>query len=155
AKLLRVLEQREILRVGGLKPRAIDVRFLAATHRDLEAAIAAGRVREDLYFRIAGGTLRIPPPRQRPREVLPPAERFAERAATAPSRPTPAIAGAARELLRGYRWPGNVRELRNVIDRATLLCDGAIEIDQLPDDRMSRPAVAAPVEPSGLGEVRV
>jgi len=155
AKLLRVLEQREILRVGGLKPRAINVRFLAATHRDLEAAIAAERFREDLYFRIAGVTLQIPPLRERPDEILPLAERFAQRAAAALSRPTPAISPAARELLRGYRWPGNVRELRNVIDRATLLCDGTIEVGQLPDDRMSRPAVAAPAEASGLGEVRV
>ena len=155
AKLLRVLEQREILRVGGLKPRAIDVRFLAATHRDLEAAIAAERFREDLYFRIAGVTLQIPPLRERPDEILPLAERFARRAAAALSRPTPVISAAARELLLGYRWPGNVRELRNVIDRATLLCDGAIEVGQLPGDRMSRPAVAAAVEPSGLGEVRV
>jgi DNA-binding NtrC family response regulator len=155
AKLLRVLEQREILRVGGLKPRAINVRFVAATHRDLEAAIAAERFREDLYFRIAGVTLQIPPLRERPDEILPLAERFAQRAAAALSRPTPAISPAARELLRGYRWPGNVRELRNVIDRATLLCDGTIEVGQLPDDRMSRPAVAAPAEASGLGEVRV
>jgi two-component system, NtrC family, response regulator AtoC len=154
-KLLRVLEQREILRVGALKPRAIDVRFLAATHRDLPVAIAAGRFREDLYFRIAGVTLQIPPLRERPDEILPLAERFAERAAAALSRPTPAISPAARELLRGYRWPGNVRELRNVIERATSLCDGTIDVGQLPDDRMSRPAVAATVEPSGLGEVRV
>ncbi|HEX3478758.1 MAG TPA: sigma 54-interacting transcriptional regulator [Kofleriaceae bacterium] len=155
AKLLRVLEQREILRVGGLKPRAIDVRFLAATHRDLEAAIAAERFREDLYFRIAGVTLQIPPLRERLDEILPLAERFAARAAAALSRPTPVISPAARELLRGYRWPGNVRELRNVIERATLLCDGTIDVGQLPGDRMSRPAVAAPAEPSGLGDVRV
>jgi two-component system, NtrC family, response regulator AtoC len=155
AKLLRVLEQREFLRVGGLKPRAIDVRFLAATHRDLEAAIVAGRFREDLYFRVAGMTLQIPPLRERPDEILSLAERFAQRAAAALARPTPAISPAARALLRGYRWPGNVRELRNVIERATLLCDGTIEVGQLPDDRMSRPAVAAPAEPSGLGEVRV
>jgi len=153
-KLLRVLEQRQILRVGALKPRAIDVRFLAATHRDLPVAIAAGRFREDLYFRVAGVTLRVPPLRERPDEILPLAERFAERAAAGLSRPTPAISPAARELLLGYRWPGNVRELRNMIERATLLCDKAIDVGQLPDDRMSRPAVAAP-QPSGPGEVRV
>ncbi len=154
-KLLRVLEQREILRIGALKPRAIDVRFLAATHRDLPVAIAAGRFREDLYFRIAGVTLQIPPLRERPDEILALAERFAVRAAAALSRPAPAISPAARELLRGYRWPGNVRELRNVIERATSLCDGTIDVGQLPDDRMSRPAVAATVEPSGQGEVGV
>jgi len=141
-----VLERREILRVGALKPRAIDVRFLAATHRDLPVAIAAGRFREDLYFRIAGVTLQIPPLRERPDEILPLAEQLAERAAAALSRSTPAISPAARELLRGYRWPGNVRELRNVIERATQLCDGTIDVGQLTDDRMSRPAVAAPTD---------
>jgi transcriptional regulator of acetoin/glycerol metabolism len=149
-RLLRVLEQRDSLRAGG-RTRAIDVRFLAATHRDLEAAIAAGRFRDDLYFRIAGVTLHVPPLRERPDEILPLAEQFAGRAAAALGRPTPAISPAARELLRGYRWPGNVRELRNVIERATQLCDGTIDVGQLPDDRMARPAVAT-AEPSGLGE---
>jgi DNA-binding NtrC family response regulator len=165
AKLLRVIEQREILRVGALKPRAIDVRFLAATHRDLPIAIAAGRFREDLYFRIAGVTLQIPPLRDRPDEILPLAERFAQRAAAGLGRPTPTISPAARALLRAHRWPGNVRELRNAIERATLLCDGTIDVGHLPDDRMSRPAAAAPAEAApvatdpaagaGLGGVRV
>ena len=154
AKLLRVLEQREILRVGALKPRAIDVRFIAATHRDLEAAIADGSFREDLFFRIAGVTLAMPPLRDRPGEILPLAERFAARAAQALGRAAPAITPAALELLRAYRWPGNVRELRNVVERATLLCDGAIEVAHLPDDRMSRPAAAGSSERAGLGEVR-
>ena len=155
AKLLRVIEQREILRVGALKPRAIDGRFIAATHRDLEAAIAAGRFREDLYFRIAGVTLSLPALRERTDEIIPLAERFAQRAAAALSRATPAITPAAQQLLLRYRWPGNVRELRNVIERATLLCDDAIDVGQLPDDRMSRPAAPAPAEAAGLGEVRV
>jgi DNA-binding NtrC family response regulator len=173
AKLLRVIEQREILRVGGLAPRAIDVRFLAATHRDLPAAIAAGRFREDLYFRIAGVVLQIPPLRDRPDEILALAERFARAAAQALGRETPALTPEAEQRLRSYPWPGNVRELRNAIERATLLSDGAIGVEQLPGDRTARPwAAVAPgavgtagtvgavgavgaAEPAGLGEVRV
>jgi DNA-binding NtrC family response regulator len=143
AKLLRVLEQREFLRVGALKPKAIDVRFISATHRDLEAAIAAGRFREDLYFRLAGVTLQVPPLRHRPDELGPLIDRFVARSARALGRPPPAIAPAAMALLRAYRWPGNVRELRNALERATLLCDGIIEPRYLPEDRMSRPAAAA------------
>ena len=153
AKLLRVLEQREIPRLGGLAPRSIDVRFLAATHRDLPVAIAAGRFREDLYFRIAAVTVQVPPLRDRPDEILPLAEQFAGCAAAALGRPTPVIAPAARALLRSYRWPGNVRELRATIERATQLSDGTIDVGQLPDDRMARPVVAAPAAPSGPGEV--
>jgi len=144
AKLLRVLEQREIMRVGALKPLSIDVRFIAATHRDLEAAIAAGRFREDLYFRLAGVTLQVPPLRDRPDELEPLVQHFAQRAATALGRPTPRVTEAALELLRAYRWPGNVRELRNVIDRATLLCETEIDVAHLPEDRM-RASTAARV----------
>ncbi|HEY0985830.1 MAG TPA: sigma 54-interacting transcriptional regulator, partial [Kofleriaceae bacterium] len=110
AKLLRVIEQREILRVGALQPRAIDVRFLAATHRDLEAGIAAGTVREDLYFRIAGATLPVPALRERVDEIVPLAEGFAARAAAELGWAAPRLEPAAQALLRAYRWPGNVRE---------------------------------------------
>jgi DNA-binding NtrC family response regulator len=154
AKLLRVLEQREILRVGALKPHVLDVRFVAATHRDLEAAIAAGRFREDLYFRLAGVTLAVPPLRDRTDEIEPLARRFAARAAAGLGRPPPRIAADALALLRGYRWPGNIRELRNAIERATLLCDGEIGVRDLPEDRMSRPAAAAPTDAAGLDAVR-
>jgi DNA-binding NtrC family response regulator len=153
-KLLRVLEQREILRVGALRPLALDVRFIAATHRDLETAIAAGRFREDLYFRLAGVTLSVPPLRERRDEIEPLVQHFAARAAAALGRPTPRVTPAALALLRTYRWPGNIRELRNVIDRATLLCDGEIDVRHLPDDRMTRPAAAAPSESAGLDGVR-
>jgi two-component system, NtrC family, response regulator AtoC len=149
AKLLRVIEQRELLRVGALRARAIDVRFIAATHRDLEAAITTGRFREDLYFRLAGVTVSVPPLRARPDELLPLINRFAARAAAALDRSPPRISPDAIALLQRYRWPGNIRELRNVIDRATLLADGVIEPHHLPEDRMSRPAVVAPAEDGG------
>ena len=146
-KLLRVLEQRELLRVGGLKPRTIDVRFLAATHRDLEAAVAAGRFREDLYFRIAGVTVEVPPLRARTDELDGLIAHFVAGAARALDRPAPRLDDAARALLRGHPWPGNLRELRNVLERATLLCDDVIEARHLPSERMR----AAPV---GLDDVR-
>ena len=142
AKLLRVLEQREILRVGGLKPISIDVRFIAATHRDLEAAVRADRFREDLYFRIAGITLNVPPLRERPDEIEPLARLFVRRAAATLGRASPQLAGDTLAALRAYRWPGNIRELRNVMDRATLLCGTIIEPLHLPQDRMSRPSVS-------------
>jgi len=154
AKLLRVLEQREIWRVGALKAKPIDVRFIAATHRDLDAAIAAGRFREDLYFRLAGVTLQVPPLRDRPGELEPLVHHFASRAATALGRPTPRVTPAALALLRAYRWPGNIRELRNVIERATLLCDRDIDVAHLPEDRMSRPAAAPSAESSPLDAVK-
>ncbi len=134
-KLLRVLEQRELLRVGGLRPRRVDVRFVAATHRDLEAAVAAGTFREDLYFRIAGVTVRVPPLRERPAELAGLIARFVDGAARALGRPTPRVADDAMAWLRAHRWPGNVRELRNVVERATLLCDAVIEPRHLPVDR--------------------
>jgi DNA-binding NtrC family response regulator len=143
AKLLRVLEQRELLRVGGLRARPIDVRFIAATHRDLDAAIAAGRFREDLYFRIAGVTLQVPPLRDRTDEIPALIDRFVVRAAAGLGRPAPRVSAEAMALLLAYRWPGNIRELRNAIERATLLADTVIEPRHLPEDRMTRPAATS------------
>jgi len=122
AKLLRVLEDRAVMRVGGIRPRRIDVRFVASTNRDLEAAIAAGRFRQDLYFRLNGVTVAVPPLRERRGEILPLAMFFAsEFAAGRPE--TPTIDREAQACLEAYDWPGNVRELRNVIDRAVLLVE--------------------------------
>ena len=121
AKLLRVIETREVLRVGGVRARKIDVRFVAATNRDLEAEVARGGFRRDLYFRLNGMTLTIPPLRERPRDLPILARGFI--AALGRGR-TPAISEAALAVLRAHAWPGNVRELRNVIERALLLCEG-------------------------------
>ncbi|HEX7701122.1 MAG TPA: sigma 54-interacting transcriptional regulator, partial [Kofleriaceae bacterium] len=153
AKLLRVIEQREFLRVGAVKPRTIDVRFIAATHRDLDEAIAAGSFREDLYFRLAGVTLDVPPLRERSGELDALVARFARHTAEKLGRKPPAISSAAAAALRAYHWPGNVRELRNVIERATLLCDGVIEPKHLPEDRMSRPSITVSSS-GGLDGVR-
>jgi transcriptional regulator with GAF, ATPase, and Fis domain len=134
-KLLRVLEAREVLRVGGLKPRSIDVRFVSATNRDLEADVARNTFRQDLYFRLNGITLMIPPLRQRVGEIAGLARAFVTQVAERGKEP--AISSEAMRLLERYSWPGNIRELRNVIERAVLLCaDGAIRPEHLPLEKM-------------------
>jgi DNA-binding NtrC family response regulator len=125
AKLLRVIEQREVQRVGALKPIPIDVRFLAATHRDLDAEARAGRFRADLFFRLNGITLAIPPLRDRLHELEPLARGFVAAACAEAHRDdVPELAPAALALLRRHAWPGNIRELRNVMERAVILCTG-------------------------------
>jgi two-component system response regulator AtoC len=122
-KLLRVLEDRKVLRLGALTPKTIDVRLVAATNRDLEAAVRAGTFRADLYFRLNGISLVIPPLRERPGEIAPLAERFAWLAGRQLGRPVaPRLSPAALARLERYHFPGNIRELRNVIDRAVALC---------------------------------
>jgi DNA-binding NtrC family response regulator len=142
AKLLRVLEEGLVLRVGATTPRAIDVRFVAATNRDLETEADAGRFRRDLYFRLAGVVLAIPPLRTRGDEIEALARRFAAETAGRLSRPTPRFDDAAIAVLRKHPWPGNVRELRNAVERAVLLAEaGAIGAEQLP---FGAPAAATP-----------
>jgi DNA-binding NtrC family response regulator len=133
AKLLRVLEDRKVLRVGGLKPKEIDVRFVAATNRDPPTEIAGGRFRQDLYFRLNGITLYIPPLRERVVEIEPLALKFAAAAAKAQGRAeAPTLTPRARLALERYRWPGNVRELKNVIERAVVLSERHIfEVEDL------------------------
>ena len=147
ARLLRALEAREILRVGGTEPRKLRARFVAATNRDLEEEIAAGSFRQDLYFRLNGITLTVPPLRERREEIDLLARLFLERAARQSGRSAPALDPPALELLRFYAWPGNVRELKNVMERAQLLCTGSVITDEhLPRDKM-RPRSAPPLEP--------
>jgi two-component system, NtrC family, response regulator AtoC len=145
AKLLRVLEEGTLLRVGSTTPRQIDVRFVAATNRDLEAEADAGRFRRDLYFRLAGVMLAIPPLRTRSDEIELLARRFAAEAAARLSRPVPRIADAVLARLRTHPWPGNVRELRNAIERAVLLAErDVIEVEHLPFAASPRPVAPAP-----------
>jgi transcriptional regulator with PAS, ATPase and Fis domain len=131
-KLLRVLESREVMRVGSLRPKQIDVRFVAATHRDLEARVHAGAFREDLYFRLSGVAIEIPPLRERVEEVHALAEQFAAITARALGRPIPRFTTTAIARLRGHGWPGNIRELRNCVERAVLLA----ETDQIDADQI-------------------
>lgn len=125
AKLLRVIDSRQVMRLGGLKARPIDVRFISATNRDIEAEVARGTFRRDLFFRLNGISLTIPPLRQRLSELGPLCEKFLSNACRDFGRTTePVISPRAMVLLRGYSWPGNIRELRNVIERAVVLCTG-------------------------------
>lgn len=146
AKLLRVLEERQVLRVGGLSPRSIDVRFLAASHKDLEGEVAAGRFRQDLYFRLNGITVEIPPLRERVSEIEGLATNFIVDAARRNRRTeVPTVSREALSLLQRYAWPGNIRELRNIVERAVLLCtDGRITAEHLPVERLQRHRVTAP-----------
>jgi len=144
AALLRALETREIYRVGGLKPIALDVRFLAATHRDLEGEVAAGRFRRDLMYRLDGVTLQIAPLRDRRGAIAELACRFLDEVAGVAGRRAPALGLDAIAKLIRYDWPGNVRELRAVIERAFLLCEG----DEL---RASAILVDAEVPPDSPG----
>ena len=139
-KLLRVLEERKVLRVGGLEPRSIDVRFIAATNRDVDDSVGRGTFREDLFYRIAGVTLAIPPLRHRVGEIEALSSAFAARScAELGQAEVPGFSAAARKLLAAYSWPGNIRELRNVIERAVLLCfDGEIRPEHLPVDKMTQ-----------------
>jgi two-component system response regulator AtoC len=125
AKLLRVLEERAVIRVGSTKPRRINVRFVTATNRDLAARVQGGQFRSDLYYRISGLVIRIPPLRQRPSEIEPLARHFLREFSTRAGQPVPTIAASALGKLLAHDWPGNVRELRNVMERATLLVTGA------------------------------
>ncbi len=137
-RLLRVLEDRQVTRVGALKPRTIDVRFVAATNRNLEDEVAAGGFREDLYYRVSGIQIVIPPLRERTGAILPLAKRFIAVASKHAGRRAPVLSPAAAAYLEAQPWPGNIRELRNVIDRAVLLCgtEGTISEDHLHHDRM-------------------
>jgi hypothetical protein len=145
AKVLRVLETRLVTRVGGLKPKAIAVRFVAATNRNLEEEVAAGRFRRDLYFRLNGMTLHIPPLRARRGEIAPLANVFLEHYAAPLGHGAPALSLEAKDMLEGYVWPGNVRELRNMMERAVLLCAGSeILPEHLMLDTLSAGAGAAP-----------
>jgi two-component system response regulator FlrC len=121
AKLLRVLQEREVERVGGRKPVALDIRVLATTNRDLDEMVRDGRFREDLYYRLNVFPLRVPPLRERTRDIVPLARHFAARIAEGRK---PRFSVEAEALLRSHAWPGNVRELENTVQRALILATG-------------------------------
>ena len=121
AKLLRVLQERELERLGGGKMIALDVRVLATSNRDMRAEVQAGRFREDLYYRLNVFPLHLPPLRERPADILPLAQLCLERAAAISGIPAPVILNEARALLKQHPWPGNVRELDNMMQRALIL----------------------------------
>jgi DNA-binding NtrC family response regulator len=124
SKLLRVLQHRTVLPLGGTAARTVDVRFVAATNVSLDAAVRAGKFRQDLYYRLAEFTISVPPLRDRREDIAALASRFREEASVELRRPVGGLEPEAVEVLRAHTWPGNVRELRNVIRQAVLLCEG-------------------------------
>jgi DNA-binding NtrC family response regulator len=152
-KLLRVLEERQVLRIGGRSPRPINVRFVAATNCDLQAKVANGTFRQDLFYRLNGFPLTIPPLRERVADIGPLADLFAAKACRDLEYPAvAAFAPEARALLARYSWPGNVRELRNVVERAVVLGrGGTIQLDHLPSYVVEAPAPSSgPLPPERL-----
>jgi Nif-specific regulatory protein len=146
AKLLRVLQQREMERVGGTKTIPLDIRLVAATNRDLEQGVSKGDFRRDLFYRLNVVSLRAPTLRERPEDILPLSEHFAKKYAAECGRKIVGLAPAARAYLQSYSWPGNVRELENAIERAVVLGSADMLLaEDLPEHiRESRPeAVSA------------
>ena len=138
AKLLRVLESRVVTRIGSTSPHLVDVRFLAATNIDLDAAIQRGQFRADLLYRLAGVRLTLSPLRSRRHEILPAAETFLDDLAVRDRLPRPRLSPSAARSLLQHNWPGNFRELRNIVERAALMCDnGCIEVGDLFLDQAS------------------
>ncbi len=133
AKILRVLETRTLRRVGGTSDIKVDVRFIAATHRDLRAAVRDGTFREDLYYRLGVVVIDLPPLRERMEDLELFAAAFVDEFNRTMGKNITGISDEALRLMKGYRWPGNIRELRNVIERAMVLCDrGQIQPAHLP-----------------------
>jgi len=132
AKLLRVLQEREVERVGGKKPIPLDVRVIATSNRDMEKAVAEGHFREDLYYRLNVFPLRIAPLRERVQDIVPLARHLIGRLSATTGRHGLSLSKQAEERLTRYTWPGNIRELENVIQRAMILAPGnVIEVDHL------------------------
>jgi two-component system response regulator AtoC len=149
AKLLRVLEERVVTRLGSTRPRPIDVRFVAATNRDVEEDSRQGRLRSDLYFRLNGVALVIPPLRERPLDIDALAASFLVAACRDMERTPPVtFSAAAIDLLRRHAWPGNVRELRNAVERAVVMCtEGAILPEHLPPSLLAAPSSSSSTRP--------
>ncbi|OGQ96893.1 MAG: hypothetical protein A2521_04675 [Deltaproteobacteria bacterium RIFOXYD12_FULL_57_12] len=152
AKLLRVLDDKEIRPIGGVQSRAVDFRFIAATNRDIAEDSKNGAFREDLYYRINVVTLWLPPLRDRKEDILPLAHRFLNRCSQEIGKEIPHIHKDVTEILMRYHWPGNIRELRNIIERAVLLSESdAILLEHLPDSlRSPIPRVVAALPAQAL-----
>ena len=153
-KLLRVLQERTLERVGGNETLSVDVRVIAATNRDLAAEVREGRFREDLYYRLNVVHLEMPPLRLRGSDVLVLANTFLQRFAEDNRKPVEDFSEGARTKLLAHRWPGNVRELENAIERAVVLCEGSrIEADDLPFEAAQPMKGALRVPGSTMAEI--
>ena len=147
AQLLRVLQEGEVRRVGGTHAIAVDARVISATNRDLAEDVKAGRMREDLFYRLAVVTLRVPPLRERGDDILALAQHLVARHAAQLGRPTPRLSEEAVFRIRSYRWPGNVRELENALARAVAMSErGVILVGDLPAHDEPSAAATPPLE---------
>ncbi len=139
AKLLRFIDHRNFKRVGGAQDITVDIRLVAATNKDLEAEVRAGRFRHDLYFRLKVVSIHLPPLRDRGDDIPLLARHFVREFARQFQKPFHDLSGEVVDVLRGYAWPGNVRELRNLIERVVLLEEGPrVELEHVPDEMMGR-----------------
>jgi two-component system response regulator AtoC len=145
-KLLRALQEGEVRRVGSNRTDRVDVRVIAASNRDVEAEVKAGRFRQDLFYRLNVVTIVLPPLRERTEDILPLAQRFVEEVYAL--NPTVRFAPDSLELLERYPWPGNIRELENAIVRAAALCDGTIRVEDLPERVRSYQSSSSLASPS-------
>ncbi|QQR75227.1 MAG: sigma-54-dependent Fis family transcriptional regulator [Holophagales bacterium] len=153
AKLLRVIQEKEFMRLGGIETLRVDVRIIAATNAELEASVRQGAFREDLYYRLNVITIQLPPMRDRREDIPLLARHFLARFAAENDKPLRDIAPRAMELLLDYRWPGNVRELENVVERAVVLSEGEVlDVDLLPATlrRSASEPTAIPLPPEGV-----
>jgi DNA-binding NtrC family response regulator len=126
AKFLRLLQEREFQRLGGTRVLKANIRVVAATNRNLGAAMERGAFREDLYYRLHVFEIHLPPLRERTEDILPLSEAFLQEIAKSLGRPPAGISRDARDGLLKYGWPGNVRELRNTLERAAIVCEGGL-----------------------------
>jgi two-component system response regulator HydG len=141
AKLLRVLENGEVVRIGANEPIRVDVRIITATNRDLEAAVKDGKFRLDLYHRLKVGVIRLPSLRDRKEDIPQLGVHFLKELAKRHGKPVPKVAAAVWRAFEAYDWPGNVRELRNLLDSMLVLdLDGELTLDDLPEDAGIRPS---------------
>jgi DNA-binding NtrC family response regulator len=155
AKLLRMLEERSIRRLGENRTRAVDVRFVSATNRDLDRAVREGGFREDLYYRLKIIAIELPPLRERADDLLPLINHFSERYARELNRPRPYFSPGALEILRRYPWPGNIRELQNEVQRCLIMAgeNSLIREEYLSPGILPAGQAASPA-PSGLSGAR-
>ena len=151
AKLLRILQEREVHRVGGTRPVPIDVRLIAATNQDLDDGIRKGLFRADLFYRLSVFPIALPPLRERRADIPALAEYFVRRFADREHKPVPQLSDQAMTCLLNYDWPGNIRELQNIIERAAILLRGSVIEPELiaialhrPSPRTDRPAQKTP-----------
>lgn len=152
ARLLRVLQESEIRRVGSVQSKKVNVRLVAATHRNLKVLASKGEFREDLYYRLNVVELKLPPLRERGEDVIELADRLLERACTKLNRALLEFSPACRQAISEYHWPGNVRELENAVERSVILNDGeAIEADAMAIEVQTTESMAAPMMESLQG----